>query len=54
MFYGLGEVADAANDIFVTVYAEWEDRNEAECEPRIALDNPGLEISLNNPSVSYF
>ena len=34
------EVADGADDVFVSVDTEWEDRDEAEGEPRVALDYP--------------
>lgn len=42
----LGEVADAANYILIPVHGEREDGNEAECEPRIALDHSRGPVPL--------
>jgi len=41
----LGEIADAANDIFVAVDAERDNGNEAEGKPGIAFYNPGRVIA---------
>jgi hypothetical protein len=42
----LREIADAANNIFVSVNAEWEDGDEAECEPGIPLDHSRGPVPL--------
>lgn len=42
----LCEIADGADDILITVYAEWEDRYEAEGEPRMTLDHRGRPVAL--------
>lgn len=40
------EIADAANNIFVSVNAERDDGNEAECEPGIPLDHSRGPVAL--------
>jgi len=42
----LREIADAANNIFVSVNAERDDGNEAECEPGIPLDHSRGPVAL--------
>jgi hypothetical protein len=42
----LCEVADGAHDIFVAVYAERDDGDEAEREPRVALDDRRGPVTL--------
>jgi len=42
---GLREVANGANDILITVYAEWEDWDEAESEPWVAFDHSGRVVA---------
>ncbi len=42
----LREIADAANNVFVSVNAEWEDGDEAECEPGIPLDHSRGPVAL--------
>jgi hypothetical protein len=44
----LGKVADGAHDIFVTVYAERDNRDEAEGEPRVPLDDGGGPVALES------